>query len=320
MPVRFCPARYVPALLAVAACGDGPVQPSPEPVHTVLVHRQDTGENLLLNSDGSDAGTYAPGVTGLTALGESPVARTLVLLHGNAIVLGSLDRPGLDTILQPAPTRMSPATISDDGRLVALVSFEPVRGLIVYDLVNATADTLDYGAVDPVLPPVFAPDGSRLALFGLTPISFTLTVVALGDPPRFSSDALAISRFLNRPIFGWPRWLDDGIHLAFLRAADAGPDTLLVGRVSPNAPAAELAEQYRAVLVPVAAGQPELELGVPSSYALAPDARALILGAFPASRATTSHAIYLVTPSAPRVQPVRVEPQQFLVAPLFVTR
>jgi hypothetical protein len=319
MPLRFCPARYLAALLAVAACGDGPVQPSPEPVYTVLVHRQDTGENLLLNSDGSGAGAYAPGATGLAALGASPVARTLVLLHGDAIVLGSLDREGLDTILRPAPTSMSLATISDDGFLVALVSYQPVRGLIVYDLVNGTADTLDYGAVDPVLPPVFAPDGSRLALFGLTPLSLTLTVVALGDPPQFSSDALATSRFLNQPIFGWPRWLDDGIHLAFLRAADAGPDTLLVGRVSPGAPAAGLAEQYRAVLVPVEAGQPELELGAPSSYALAPDAGALILGAFPAFRAT-SHAIYLVTPSALRVQPVRVEPQQFLVAPIFVTR
>jgi len=315
VPVRRCLA----VLLVAVACGDQTVEPDPEPIRTVLVHRQDTGENLLLNSDGSDAGAYAPGVTGLVALGASPVARTLVLLHGNAIALGSLGQAGLDTILQPAPTSMSPATISDDGLRVALVSYQPVRGLIVYDLVSATADTLDYGSIDPVLPPVFAPDGRRLALFGLTPISLILTVVSLGDPPRFSSDALAISRFLNRPIFGWPRWLDDGIHLAFLRAADAGPDTLLVGRVSPDAPAAELAEQYRAVLVPVEAGQPELELGVPSSYALAPDARALILGAFPGSRAT-SHAIYLVTPSALRVQPVRVEPQQFLVAPLFVTR
>lgn len=318
MPVRLPTVPCLPVVLAALACGE-PAGPGGEPLRTVLVHRQDTGENLLLNSDGSDAGGYAPGGGPLVPLGVSPESQTLVLLDGNAIVLGSLGQAGLDTILQPAPASLSLATISDDGLLVALVSYGPQRGLIVYRLADARTDTLDYGSIDPVLPPVIAPDGSRIALFGLTQLSITLTLVSLGDPPQAQTEPVGTSRFLNRPVFGWPRWTADGIHLAFLRIADDGPDTLLVGRISPDDPAAGLEEEYRAVMVPVAAGNPELEMGPPSTYALTADARALALGAYPESRAT-HHAIYLVTPSVSRVQLVRDAPGQVLVGPLFVRR
>jgi hypothetical protein len=302
-----------------AACGDDPVVPQPEPVRTVLVHRQDTGENVLLNSDGSDAGSYAPGGGSLLALGASAVGQALVLLNGDAIVIGTLSRPGLDTILRPAPTSLSLASISDDERLVALVSYEPLRALIVYDRANHAADTLDYGPIDPVLPPVLAPTDDRVVLFGLTPLALTITVIDRADPSRRETASLSLSRFLNRPIFGWPRWMEDGIHLAFVRVADGAPDTLLVGRIAPDDPSQPLNEQYRAVMAPESDARPELVIGDASTYALTADARALALGAIPEA-GTARHAIYLVTPSLARVQLVRDDPGQFLVFPLFTRR
>jgi hypothetical protein len=309
------------ALLLAAACGDAPtVPPGPEPVRTVLVHRQDTGENVLLNSDGTEAGSYAPGGTALTPLGASPVAQALVLLQGDAVVMGVLGRPGLDTILRPAPTSLSLATISDDERLVALVAYAPTPGVIVYDRANRSADTLDFGAVEPVLPPVLAPADDRVALFGLTPTSIVLTVVFRNDPSRMESAALATSRFLNRPIQGWPRWNAEGIHLAFVREAGTGPDTLLVGRVSPDEPGLGMEERYRVVLAPVDDRHPEVDpLRNASTYALTADAAALALGAAP-DHGSTHHAIYIASSATARLQVVRSDPQQFLIYPLFVRR
>jgi hypothetical protein len=306
-------------LLLAAACGDAPVEPPPpEPLRTVLVYRQDTGENLLLNSDGSDAGTYAPGGTNLVPLGASAAAQALVLLHGTAVVIGQLGQSGLDTILA-APGSLTLATISDNERLVALVSLGPNRGLIVFDRATRVADTLAFGTIEPALPPVLAPSDGRVVLFGVTPTSFTATTLYLDDPARVETTILQVSRYGTPLIFGWPRWVNDGIHLAFVRVATDGPDTLVVARLSPDALDAPPEEQYRAVMEPVDDGQPELQLGSSSTYALAPDARALALGAFPAAGAAR-HAIYLVTPSIARVQPVRDQPQEFLMLPLFVRR
>jgi hypothetical protein len=318
MPVRLRPVRLGPALLLAAACGEPVAPPQPEPLRTVLVHRQDTDENVLLNSDGSDGGVYLPGVTNVVPLGASAAAQALVLLHGSAIVIGQLGQPGLDTILA-APASLSLATISDNERLVALVSLGPTRGLIVFDRANRAADTLDIGPIVPVLPPVLSPGDGRVILFGATPTSFTATVLFLDDPSRIETTNLRMARYGDLLIFGWPRWVDDGIHLAFVRAAADGPDTLVVTRLAPDALDQPPEEQYRAVMAPGDGGQPELDLGAQSTYALAPDARALALGAYPAAGAAR-HAIYLVTPSVPRVQPVRDQPQQVLVAPLFVRR
>jgi hypothetical protein len=318
MPVRLRPVRFAPALLLAAACAEPVEPPLPEPLRTVLVHRQDTDENVLLNSDGSDGGVYLPGVTNVVPLGASAAAQALVLLHGSAIVIGQLGQSGLDTILA-APASLSLATISDNERLVALVSLAPSRGLIVFDRANRAADTLDIGSIDPVLPPVLAPGDGRVVLFGATPTAFIATVLYLDDPTRIETTTLQLARYGDFPIFGWPRWVEDGIHLAFVRVAADGPDTLVVTRLSPDALDQPPEEQYRAVMAPGEGGQPELELGAPSTYALAPDARALALGAYPAAGAAR-HGIYLVTPSVARVQPVRDQAPQFLMLPLFVRR
>jgi hypothetical protein len=319
MPVRACAARFTAVLLAAFACGGDPAGPGPDPLRTVLVHRQDTGENVLLNTDGSEAGGYAAGGTGLIPLGAIGGGPTLVLRQGDAIVLGSLGQPDLDTLIFPAPSSSSLAGISDDGLLVAVVSYAPTRDLLIRDLVAGATDTLSLGSVDPVLPPVFSPDGSRVALVGLTPLSLTLTVIELDDPPQATTDPLGLSRFTNRPIFGWPRWVGGRIHLAFLRENDSGLDTLLVGSVDPDNPGALMEEEYLVVMGLEGEAPAELTLGDPSSYALSPDGLALILGAFPA-RDAARHSIYLMSPSAPRARLVRDDPEEFLVFPLFVSR
>ena len=321
MPLRLPAARWAVALIAAAACSDGPAQPGPESLRTVLVHREDTGENVLLNTDGSEAGSYGAGAPGATPIGSIGGGPTLVLLQGDAIVLGTLGDARLDTIIRPAPALpVLPAGISDDGRVVAVVSFAPIRALLVHDLVTGATDTIDLeSAPSPVLPPVVSPDGGRIALFGLTPLSLTITVIEREDPPRISTDALALSRFLNRPLFGWPRWADGRIHLAFARNNSTGQDTLLVGSISPDAPGAGMEEEFKVVMALEGDQQPELTLGQISSYALSPDAAALVLGAFPVWDAAR-HSIYLMTPGSPRARLIRDDPDAFLVYPLFVSR
>jgi hypothetical protein len=214
---------------------------------------------------------------------------------------------------------MSLAGLSDDGRFVGLVSYAPTPALLLYDLVAGAPDTIDLGGVSPVLPPVVSPDGERVALFGLTQLNFTMTVVNLEDPPRVRTEPVGASRFTTPPIFGWPRWVGDRIYLAFLRPNDSGQDTLLVGSVSPDNPGDIMEEEYRAVLALEGEGQPELALGSASTYALTPDGQALVLGAHP-TRTATHHSVYVMSPSSPRARLVRDAPPAFLVFPLFVTR
>lgn len=308
----------VAALLCAAACGDGVVRPEPDVVRTVLVHRQDTGENVLLNSDGTEAGTYAPGGRILTPLGASALSRTLLFLQGDAIVLGTLDQPTLDTIVRPAPATLSLASFSGDERYVAVPSFEPTQGVIVYDRANRLADTLDFGQTPPDVAPVFSPDNRRVAWFTVTPLSLVITVRDRADPSRRTSETVGLSRFLNRPIFGWPRWVEGGIALAFVRVANDGPDTLVVGLIRPDDPDFPMDELYRAVMAPVSDNRPELGFGLSSTYALTTNAMALALGALPARNTTGRHAVYLVTPDIGRVQLVRDEPSEFLAFPLFI--
>jgi hypothetical protein len=317
MPIRPGPLWLPAALAVIAACGDGATPPDDEPLRTVLVHRQDTGANVLLNTDGSEAGTYDPGAGLLVAIGASANGQALVLLHGEALVVGSVAHTRLDTVLPEIPGRMSLAALSDDERLVAVVSYAPTPGVIVYDRANRRGDTLSYGDIDPVLPPVISPDGTRIALLGLTPLSITVTIVEPADPTRRTSGSLSTSRFRNQLIFGWPRWIDDGILLAVVRGTDQVPDTLVVGLIEPDRLDADLVERYRAVLAP--AGGEEVAFRAASTYALSDDGQALALGAAPAGD-PGRHAVYLVTPATEQVRLIRDDPQEFLTSPLFIRR
>ena len=309
------------ALLAIglAACGDAPTAPDDDtpPVQTVLLHFAASGENRLWDTDGTAAGELSAETRGLVPLGAHAGERVIAFLHGDAIVLTTLDRPwALDTILRPAPQSHSLVAFSPLGDLAALVTYGPVQGVIVFDRVNRLLDTLSYGAVVPVLPPVFSPDGARLVLFGLNELSLLATIIPrVGGEPR--TIPLPVSRFLNRPVFGWPRWIGTGVRMAFLRRATDGPDTLLIGDVFPDDPELRLIEAFRSVLAPSGDSTVGLEFDLPSTYALTTDGRAVILGAVPVG-GVSAHAVYYAAEGFGPVRRVVDSAGQYPVYPLFV--
>lgn len=313
-------ALFLLAAAGAAACGDDLVGPAGEdaPVRTLLVHRQDTGDNLLVDTDGTMAGTFSAASRGMLPIGAHGSEGAVVLLNGTAIVLTTVGVPDrMDTVIHPSPLSQSLASFSHDGTAFALVSYSPERSVLLYDRVNHTLDTLSLAGSDPVLPPVFSPDGERLALISVNELSILVTIIYRFDPSRSYTERLSVSRFLNRPVFGWPRWVGNGIRMAFRRVADPGPDTLLVGTVFPDSPGDRLQENYRAVMAPVSDERPELDFGSASTYALTLDGEALALAAVPGT-GLSPHAVYVVTPGVSRVQLVLDGGGEYPVFPLFI--
>jgi hypothetical protein len=320
MPRSWTPLLLLPCTALALACGDGATGPDGEEpaVRTVLLHFGGSGENRLWDTDGTDAGELSVVTRGLLPLGAQADERIIALRHGDAIVLTTLDEPGrLDTILFPAPAFHSLASFSATGNLLALVSYAPVGAVLVYDRANRLVDTVPLGGLQPVLPPVFDPDGARLALFSLTDLSLLVTVVRLANG-ALQTSPLAVSRFANRPIFGWPRWLGEGVRMAFLRrAAEEGPDTLIVGDVFPDDAAMPMLEQYRTPLAPEADTTVALEFDLASTYALSTNGRAVVLGAVPVGGAN-AHAVFYVGAGAGRPRALVDSAGQYPMYPLFV--
>jgi hypothetical protein len=319
------PHRQVPlAALAVVfatACGDNALEPAPDStpaVRTILVHRQDTGENFFLNTEGTEVGTVAL-PTGLLPLGAATHLPLAVFVHDTVLVLASLEQGGrFDTIINPLPESISLASFSPDELLVAIVSYAPTRAILLYNRANRRVDTLPFRGDDPVLPPIISPDNERVALVSATQLSISLTILYTADPNRIDVQRLGFSKFLNRPIFGWPRWTEDGLHMAFVRVAGDGPDTLVAGLIDPDEADAFFNEQYRAVMSPVSDERPELFIGPSATYAFSSSGREIVLGATPGPTAGGRHAVYLVTPTVPRVQLLMDDPDRVLIFPLFI--
>jgi hypothetical protein len=252
----------------------------------------------------------------MVPIGASSTGRIAVLLDGRAVVLATLDHPeGVDTIIDPAPALLSLASFSRDEVLVALVSY-PDRAILVYDRANHRVDTLPYGSIEPVLPPLLDPDHDRVVVFSVSPLSLFITQLSRSDPNQVRTAAVAVARVISRPIFGWPRWTDDGIVMAFVRVAAVGPDTLVVGRIDPDAPEVPLVELYQALMAPVSDGHVEVGIGELSTYALSADGTTLVLGA-QAVAGASRQALYLASASTARVQPLLDVPGQNLIYPLF---
>jgi len=304
----------------VTACGDTPTAPdagSP-PVRSILLHFANSGENRVWNTDQTPVGESPVGSSGLVPIGSEPGQRLVVFIDGTALVLASLDSPGaLDTIIQPAPTSYSLASFSQAGDLVAIAAYAPVPSLLVFDRVNRRLDTLSLGGADPVLPPVFSPDGERLVLFSLTDLSLLATIVPRTATGTAQTVRLRFSRFLNRPVFGWPRWIGSGIRMAFIRTVDDGPDTLVVGTVFPDDPDFLMVEAYRSLLVPADSSARELEFGDASTFALTSDGTGVVLGLIPVG-GRSGHAIYQAASGVPRVIPIVDSVGQYPVFPLFI--
>jgi hypothetical protein len=311
---------WLPLVLVAlaAACGDSPLEPPPAPVRTVLLHQLYSSENELVNTDGSGTGLLSEATRGMLPIGAFAPEGVVALLSGNAIVLTTIANPiAIDTVISPAPSSHSLASFSNDGTLMAVVAYAPTPSVLVYDRVNHRIDTLALNGADPVLPPVFSPDGRRIVVFSVNPISLLVTTLYRFDRGRFETQALWISKFINRPLFGWPRWTRDGVLMAFRRVAEKGPDTLVVGIIHPEKPHTFFDEAYRAVLAPVSDQRPELDFGIESTYAMSSDGLAVVLGALPGS-GIARPGVYLVTSGVDRVQLVLDSPDQFPVFPLFI--
>jgi hypothetical protein len=221
-------------LFVAAGCGDGPIGPdeTDAPVlRTVVFHRQDTGENVLLNSDGTDAGALdLPGGAAMP-IAVSAIGYMMAVTQGDVIGLVRLDQPDrVDTIIQPRPGIRFLGSFSNDAQFLAIVTFSPSVAVLVYDRANRTVDTLPYGpggdasgSIVPVLPPVFSPDDRRIVMIGASVLSLFSTVFYLDDPSRQDTHTFGFSRFLTIPVFGWPRWTDEGLLMAFLREGNAQP-------------------------------------------------------------------------------------------------
>ena len=319
MRTSWTPLALAAFALAAPGCSDGPAGPDSdhEPVRTLLVHRQDTGENLLWDTDGSPAGEFAPVTRGMLPIATHPGEGTAVLRASTAIVLATLGNPDeLDTIIRPAPASQSLAAFSANGLFVAVVAYAPTPGLLLYDRANRRLDTLPLAGADPVLPPMFSPDGERIALISLTELSILVTIIPLSGPTSATTNQISVSRFTNRLIFGWPRWGEDGLQIAFRRIAPEGPDTLLVGLVDPDVEGAPLDEQFRALMAPAEDPEHEIDLAIASTYALTTDGTTLALGAVPTNGA--AHGVYIVTENGSRIRPLLDAVGQYPVYPLFI--
>jgi hypothetical protein len=317
------PRQWTPLLLmglsAGLACSDAPTEPE-APVLTILAHYQKTGENVLIKSNGLGVGTLGAATTNMVPIGTYTTDGTIALLSGSAIVLTTLTHPEfIDTVIQPAPLEQSLLSFSPTGGLLAVVSYSPTRAVLLYDRANRTLDTLPMGSADPALPPVFSPDGQRIALITVTPLSILVTLIDLTNPTQAFTEPLQVSRILNRPLFGWPRWIGAGIHMAFRRVADQGPDTLVVGLVQPDNTAAFLEEEYRAVMAPESDQHPEIDFGPSSTYALSANGKALVLAAVP-SVGGSGHSVYVVTSSDARIRIVQDDPNAPLFFPQFINQ
>lgn len=300
--------RVLPLILfAVAACGDAS-GPDIETPRTVLFYREDTGENFLINSDGSAGHVLDFTDHALIPVGISTNGDRVAFLNGSALVTGAVSSSGrLDTVLNPVPQRMSLVSFSNDDRYIALYQYLPTPLLLVVDLAGGV-DTLRPAAPPPVLPPVFSPSGDRIALVSATQLSIQLTVVERDNEAIAPTAKIGFSLFLYRPVFGWPRWTAEGLLLATVHAGTDW-DTLTVLAVNPDQPP-DLAVQVLKVASPI------LTWDAASTYALAADGRAVVVAAVPPVRG--GRELYYGSPRAARLTSLLNDPAALPAFPLIL--
>jgi hypothetical protein len=199
---------------------------------------------------------------------------------------------------------------------VAVTAYAPAPTLLVYDRADHRLDTLSVGTANPVLPPIFSPDDARVALISQTDLSILVTLVPLDGAGAPTTRQLAVSRFTNRLIFGWPRWGEDGLRMAVRRVAQDGPDTLVVGVVDPDLEGAPFDERFRALMAPADDPTHEVGLSSASTYTLTADGTTLALGAVPGNGG--AHGVFIVTAAGTRIRPLLDAVDEFPVYPLFI--
>lgn len=310
--------RLLP-LVALAACENptGDPFPQPDPVRTVVYKRVGVSGLFAVRADGTgEVQLRLPAAAdAMTQIGMSRDGDRLALLGSDRIiyVYQPADSTSLRGVLGPLENQILPPTISDDGRYLALVVFEPTRPrLIVADLTLLQVDTLPAGVPQPALPPIFSPDNSRIAVIGVN--SFTLEGAFVERTTGITSSVSRVggSRLLDIPVFGWPRWTaSQGILLAVRRkpfTGETGPDTLFAVSLDP----ADFEDGYRRRFAAIS----RLAFDDGSTFAYSSDGNAVIYGAFAPGASTQG--LFFQSANTPEVRIVVDEPTVSEVFPLMV--
>jgi hypothetical protein len=277
------PTVWLLAGILAAGCVGDPVGPQPVPVRDVLYRGAD-GALYLVMTDGSllrrVGPTTLPPLVPL-ALGDDGI--TLAVIETGAVSITTIENlRSRDTVLAPVPSLVGPGAFSPDMRWLAV----PARlaegpALLLFDRNTRIWTTVIVGEPGFATAPAFSPDGAEIAGLGVTTLSAFVVRVRLSDF-RPVTEPLGTSRFLNAPVFGWPRWVEgSGFHFLAVRGEldSGGPDTLVVLTIDPMEPDGTPSRRF-AVLSSPAEGAPDLFFGEISSYALSADADQVIVAAY----------------------------------------
>lgn len=306
----------IASLLAVFACTEPSLAPGPPPVRDVLFRYQD-GTLYLIGTDGMNRRRVGPpGLPSASPLAVMANGRTVALLMGDQIALAPLeDLSARQVIYTGLPRGIGPGAFSDDDRWLAVPCLMPDGpAVLLYDRDLRRWDTVVVGTPGFTMGPAFAPDGSELAGLGETDLSMFVIRVRMSDLYPFTQ-RLAASRFLNLPVFGWPRWTRQQgfMFLARHGITTPGPDSLGVVAFDPDNAEGGVRRIYSVLSAPDSTA-PDLRFAPYSTFALSRDGAQVILTAFPDTTSTT-HALWAAARGGTRVYRVLADSAQLLLYP-----
>jgi hypothetical protein len=307
----------IAGLLAVLSCNEPSLAPGAPQVRDVL-YLHGNGSLYLVNTNGMNRRPVGPaGLPAFLPLAVSADGRTIALLQGNQIALALVeDLSARQLIYAGRPDNTGPAAFSDDDRRLAIPCYMVGQGpaVLLFDRSTQHWDTVIVGAPGFTMGPAFSPDGSELAGLGETDLGMFAIRVRLSDL-HVTVDELGASRFLNLPVFGWPRWTREKgfMFLARRGITTQGPDTLAVESFDPDYPTGGVRKLYSVLQAPDSSG-PDLVFGGVSTYSLSQDGDQVILTAFP-DTALTYHGLWAAAKGGRRVYSVLGDPTQFLLYP-----
>lgn len=310
-------ALAIASLLAMLACNEPSLAPGPPPVRDVLFRFQN-GSLHLIGTDGMNNRPVGPaGLPSFTPLAVSLDGRTVALIVGNQIALAPLeDLSSRQAIYTQLPPAIGPGAFSDDGRRLAVPCFVPGGGpaVLLYDQDLQRWDTVIVGSPGFSMGPAFSPDGAQLAGIGETDLGLFVIRVRMSDLYP-TTQPLGASRFLNLPVFGWPRWTQEQgfMFLARRGLTTPGPDTLAVEAFDPDHAEGGARKLFTVLQAPDSGG-PDLVIGGQSTFSLSRDGSQVILAAFP-DTALRYHGLWAAAKGGRRVYRVLADSSQFLQYP-----
>lgn len=305
-------------LLGLAACNDPPLlpePPTPPPVRDAMFRRLDDGGVYLIRTDGTGQRRVSPqGVQSVTPFALTEDGRTVALLLPGALAIAPLeDLAAQQVILNSVPPALGLSAFSADGRYLAVPCIlSSGSAILLYDRSTQDWDTIPVVAGFSVAP-AFSPDGSEIAGINVDLLTMSMVRILLVSRQVFVNP-IGASRALNSPLFGWPRWTEDGLNFLVRQGlATPAQDTLAVVTANPSYPEGGISVRYRFTLSPDSSTADPVFTSI-STYDLSVDGNQVIVAAQPDSGAV-GHALYAGALGGPRIYRVLSNPAQFPVYP-----